>query len=290
MVNFRDPVVIMKDRVAVVKLWHAMAGLYLYEFVTTLNYEWSVFRGHRPYRSTIWVYSFTRVAALMAVILNLVSIDLSTPYNCEIELVFQIFFGYLAFAAAALLIVIRVIAIWNRDKIVIAIATTIWATNFAFIIHGVVKIRAIWVPELTTCLLLPGNIQSERLNLIATLATDISLLIIMLIGLLRLRFHERSALGLGHLLWKQGLIWFLIATLVEVPNVVFICLDLNDPLNYMLWLTSIVAMTIAVTRIHRHLTDFAPETPDVWSKPSRRSSNLGVEWPRVYTDGLSFSA
>ncbi|KAH9956531.1 hypothetical protein BC827DRAFT_753623 [Russula dissimulans] len=43
----------------------------------------------------------------------------------------------------------------------------------------------------------------------------------------------------------------------------------------MLWLTSIVAMTIAVTRIHRHLADFSSETPDAWSKPSRRSSNLG---------------
>jgi hypothetical protein len=26
-----------------------------WEFVTTLDYEWSVIRGHRPYRWTIWV-------------------------------------------------------------------------------------------------------------------------------------------------------------------------------------------------------------------------------------------
>jgi hypothetical protein len=32
----------------------------------------------------------------------------------------------------------------------------------------------------------------------------------------------------------------------------------------MLWLTSIVAMTIAVTRIHRHLADFSSETPDAY--------------------------
>ncbi|KAH9956529.1 hypothetical protein BC827DRAFT_753054 [Russula dissimulans] len=267
-----------------------MAGLYLWEIVTTLDHEWSVIRGHRPYRSTIWVSSFTRVAALMAVILNLVSIDLTTPYNCEIEFIFQITAGYLAFSAAALLIVFRIIAIWNRDKIIIAIATTIWVTNFALIIHGLVRIRGTWAPEAATCLLLPSNIQSEKLNLIATLVTDISLLVIMLIGLLRLRFHERSALGLGHLLWRQGLIWFLIATLVEVPHVVFICLDLNDPFNYMLWLTSIVAMTIAVTRIHRHLADFSSETTDIWSEPPRRPSNLLVEWPRVHTDGFRFSA
>ena len=61
------------------KIWNAVAGLYLYvcparrsthitytnnnnlvlifswEFVTTLDYEWSVIRGHRPFRWTIWV-------------------------------------------------------------------------------------------------------------------------------------------------------------------------------------------------------------------------------------------
>jgi len=63
-----------------------------------------------------------------------------------------------------------------------------------------------------------------------------------------------------------------------------------DPFNYMLWLTSIVAMTIAVTRIHRQLVDFASEATDGRSGPPRRSSNLGVEWPRVHTDGLRFSA
>jgi len=62
------------------KLWHAVAGLYLYgltlscvfyaiqlykcswEFVTTLDYEWRVIRGRIPYRWTIWVRSDQRFA------------------------------------------------------------------------------------------------------------------------------------------------------------------------------------------------------------------------------------
>jgi hypothetical protein len=61
---------------AVVKLCHALGSLYLsvpvllpsresnlpssWEFFTTLDYEWSVFRGHRPYRWTIWVCNHIR--------------------------------------------------------------------------------------------------------------------------------------------------------------------------------------------------------------------------------------
>jgi hypothetical protein len=78
--------------------------------------------------------------------------------------------------------------------------------------------------------------------MLVTLATDISLLLIMFFGLLRLGFHERSAFGLGRLLWKQvsylrfslgmafsaykavrfhkGVIWLLVATIAEVPPAV----------------------------------------------------------------------
>ena len=74
----------------------------------TLDYEWSVIRGRRPYRWTIWVcdhspfflpfqceilvgnnlicfqiYSLTRVATLATVALNLFSIDVTTRINCQ---------------------------------------------------------------------------------------------------------------------------------------------------------------------------------------------------------------
>jgi len=55
MVNFRDPNVILKDGWALVKLCHAIDSLYLWEFFTSLDYEWSVIRGRRPYRWTIWL-------------------------------------------------------------------------------------------------------------------------------------------------------------------------------------------------------------------------------------------
>jgi hypothetical protein len=83
-----------------------------------------------------------------------------------------------------------------------------------------------------------ANIHISELNILVTLATDISLLLIMFFGLLRLGFHERGAFGLGRLLWKQvgywyfllpvvlsayivarihkGVIWLLVATIAEV--------------------------------------------------------------------------
>jgi len=42
-----------------------------------------------------------------------------------------------------------------------------------------------------------------KLNMIMILTTDIALLLIMLIGLLRLGFNEPGVYGLGRLMWRQ---------------------------------------------------------------------------------------
>ena len=52
-----------------------------------------------------------------------------------------------------------------------------------------------------TCIIV--NIRSTKLNSIIVLIIDIMLLLIMLIGLLRLGFHEPGVQGLGHLMWTQ---------------------------------------------------------------------------------------
>jgi hypothetical protein len=108
---------------------------------------------------------------------------------------------------------------------------------------------------------------STKLNTITTLVTDIALLLIMLIGLLRLGFHEPGVYGLGRLLWRQGIVWLFIATIAEIPPVVFISLNLNDPLDYMFSFPAMVIMTIAATRIYRSLSNFS-------SNSASRSDNF----------------
>jgi hypothetical protein len=83
-----------------------------WEFFTTLGYEWDVIRGRRPYRWTIWVcsvlsgfvfaqriidlyplqiYSITRVATLLSVILNMVRFDTTAPiYYCQVSPLFNV--------------------------------------------------------------------------------------------------------------------------------------------------------------------------------------------------------
>ncbi|KAI0279152.1 hypothetical protein BC826DRAFT_604768 [Russula brevipes] len=152
MVNFHDPAVVANDMSAFVKLSHTLIGLYIWEFATTLDYEWSIIWGRRPYRWTIWIYSLTRLATLTTVINIIVYLNTkATPHRCQALLTSISVFDNVALAAAELLIVLRIIAIWNKRKVVVAIAIGLWVTNVAFLIH-----TSSWVNDSTT---MPSAVQ-----------------------------------------------------------------------------------------------------------------------------------
>jgi hypothetical protein len=99
--------------------------------------------------------------------------------------------------------------------------------------------RPAWDPVSQNCIIL--NTEKHKPSIISTLITDIVLLLIVLIGLLPLLHDRGGSFALGRLLWKQvrsgrsrftvsqftylfplpkGVIWLLIATVVEVPPTV----------------------------------------------------------------------
>ncbi|KAF8487390.1 hypothetical protein DFH94DRAFT_25267 [Russula ochroleuca] len=248
MVNYHNPATIAQEFVTLVKLWHVVDGIFIWEFITTLDYEWDVIRGHHPYRWTIWVYSLARVTTLMAIILNIVGFDTTTPINCQVWMTFE-FFASLAFVFSSLLIMLRVIAIWNKAKMIIAIAMGILVVDISLFINSTIRLRATWSPEAVTCIV--ANIESTKPAIIGSLVSDIGLFLVMLIGLLPLR---GGAFALGRTLWKQGLIWLLFATVAEVPPAVLMILDLNVSLNLIDQTPGMIVMTIAATRVYRSLT------------------------------------
>ncbi|KAF8487280.1 hypothetical protein DFH94DRAFT_849691 [Russula ochroleuca] len=250
MVNLRGPVEIDKDCLTLKALWHLVDGFFIWEFLITLDYEWNIIRGRRRFRWTIWIYSLTRVATLAAVGLNIFSLDVTTPINCQDTIISQFTLAYLALAASSLLIVLRIIAIWDRKRVIVAIVTGIWGINIASLAQGVWRFHSAWGD--VHCV---DHLDSIKLSTIVPLVTDIILLLIMLFGLSRMRRHGVYTLEMGRLLWNQGVAWLLLAVAELLPTV-FICLNLNQPFNLMFQVPWAVTMSIGVTRMYRSLSDF----------------------------------
>ncbi|KAF8494698.1 hypothetical protein F5888DRAFT_1805422 [Russula emetica] len=292
--NFYEPQVTVitpsQDRLAALNLWHATGGLYIWEFFTTLDYEWEVIRGRLPYRWTIWIYSLARVAALLGVIFCITIMDITTPINCQLWTIFSDFFFCLSATTSSLLIVLRTyviiydyrtttiflnqvlinitsIAIWNRNKAVFALAITIWAANIAFHIQSFTRIRSVWVPAQLACEAVKTDPSS--LSFIPAIISDVVMLLFVLAGLLVMRRRDGATFGLTRLLWKQGVIWLIVGSVAEVPALVLTFLHLNDPSNAMFEAPGVIIMTIAATRMHRSLVYFA--SSDVIHESSQMS-------------------
>ncbi|KAH9037441.1 hypothetical protein EDB85DRAFT_2273360 [Lactarius pseudohatsudake] len=304
MVNFHDPGVILQDSLSVVKLWHTIDSHFIWGFFITLEYELSVLRRRRPYQWPIWVCPFfgsrcpraqglmlitplslTRVCTLVVVILNMPGFDASSPINCHLWIIFELIFAYSAFAAASLLIVLRIFAIWDGNKIAVSIAMSAWLTNVAFLIHDVTKLRATWVPVPGVCAVL--NIESSKNTVIVTLVTDVILCLTMLVGLLRLRQNGTTMVALWNFFWRQGLIWVFLATVVQIVPTVFISLNLNGFLGglllHMFQTPSLIVMSIAATWMDRSLTDFTSTSGLLDSTQTRSGRTTTSEPKRIST-------
>ncbi|KAI0274130.1 hypothetical protein BGY98DRAFT_95719 [Russula aff. rugulosa BPL654] len=227
MVNFHDPIVIIREIDKIDNFWSFVCGIFIWEFLITLDYEWSVIRGHRPYRWTIWVCNH-----FPSFCPSKFRTNATAPVNCQVTSDLQFIFAYLAFATSSMLMVLRIIAIWDRKKIIVAFATGVWGVNIAFLIQGVIRFRSSWFATnvLDGCEL---YLDSIRLSTIVAFAADTILLLIMLFGLHRLRRHGGSLMGLGRFLWNQGVVWFLLAVVTELTPTVLIILNLNEELNLM---------------------------------------------------------
>jgi len=174
--------------------------------------------------------------------------------NCQALITLQVAISYVSLLSASLLVTIRIIAIWNKNKFAVGIAAITWVTNVSLAIRAVVRLRATWDPTVQACVIL--NSEEIKPTLITTLITDTILLVTMLVGLFRLLTDGSCGSRLIRLLWKQGIIWLLIATVAGVPPVVFIFLNLNAPFNLMFQLPAVIINTIAATRIYRSLADY----------------------------------
>ncbi|KAI0258208.1 hypothetical protein BC834DRAFT_975362 [Gloeopeniophorella convolvens] len=270
MVNWHNPILILKDYLALVKLNHVLSGIYIWETIFTAGFELDVLRGKRPYRWTIWIYLGCRYTGLLSFIFFFIDTD-GGKISCQPFDVVNFALPYASWSLASLIIVLRVIAIWDRNVIVSLVTVGAWLCGLGFNVWNLTLVKAEYNAILDTCITV--NTHKGLINAIAVLAVDSVLLVTMLIGLLR--HVHRSSFGIWYLLYQQCIIWIFLATIAEVPPVVFLILDLNDPFNEMFTAVELVVLSIGAARMYRSLSNRGSFTEYVSpSDPAYFSSNI----------------
>ena len=62
------------------------APCHRWEFFTTLDFEWEIFTGRRPWRWSFIVYLTARVLAFVAIVCDLVGFNLTSEFDCNVSI------------------------------------------------------------------------------------------------------------------------------------------------------------------------------------------------------------
>ncbi|KAH8987832.1 hypothetical protein EDB92DRAFT_1948338 [Lactarius akahatsu] len=201
MVNFNDPAIVQADVRALENFVFAVQGVYIWEYFSALWFEWSFITGEQPHRWSIWVYLGTRLLTLMNAVSNLVGFSLWV-YS-------ELITAHAAFSLRSLLLILRISAIWSGNKLILGACSCAYLTNIAFLIRSIAIAKETWADQLRACVSVG---EKSRDNIMATFFSEVFLLLVMTIGLLRQRDHY-----LGRLLFNQCMICLVVATFAEVP-------------------------------------------------------------------------
>ncbi|KAH9062472.1 hypothetical protein EDB87DRAFT_305303 [Lactarius vividus] len=251
MINWHNPATVIAEDIALVKLVHVIGGVYIWEIVSCLGFEYSVISRKRQFTWSFLLYLGCRWCPLFAIALQFLGFDVSHKINCQTCAILSFMFAYLSFMCTSSLIILRVTALWNHSKIIIALTSAVWIGNTATYAYSLATLRSVWTGSLCAIL----RTDHARISVLSTFSTDLILLILMLTGLKRWKDAPKSC-GVWRLLRTQGLIWVLIVTLAEVPPTVFILLNLNDAMNMIFQGFALIISPLGAARLYRELIDY----------------------------------
>ncbi|KAI0317316.1 hypothetical protein OF83DRAFT_152262 [Amylostereum chailletii] len=231
--------------IALVKLEHVLAGIYIWEYFTTLEHEWRFFRGDRGLLSTTWIYSVCRFSALIFTVVNLVGLNVTSSIDCNAWIISRFVFAAIAVNSGYLIAIVRISAIWERNLFVILPLTAVWLASIGFWLHETVIVHAVYVAT-QGCVWITTT--RDRPLTIVILAVDVILLFATLAGLAWRGAFKWS--GLWSTIYLQGVVWLSLAIAIEVPDVVVNILQLDSAWNQMLRSVELFIIVIGVTRTH----------------------------------------
>ncbi|KAJ3484655.1 hypothetical protein NLI96_g5497 [Meripilus lineatus] len=219
MVDWVSPEEIMFERQAFVKVIHVFAGVYFWEFLTSLDFEWSFVCGKKrfswymvPYFSARWI---------------------------------------------ALGVMIALMAVWSMDRRCVVPLTLLMLGQWGVIIWAIHGAGASWIPG-EGCTRQSMSLTAQLATLLYSLGFDFIVMVLCAYKLVGpLRSHSR----LMNLLFRDGLIYFVIVFLGTLPSAVLVALNLNPVMNVMVLTPSLYISLIAACRVVRRLSNFSAIDP-----------------------------
>jgi len=237
------------ETAAFVNIAHVVAGIYIWEFVTSLDFDWSYIVRKRTFHWPMIFYFLLRYGMLTNVVMVVIGVDLRIEVHCQALFTFLQISGTACGGLASLNLALRCIAIWKRKLYIVIPLVFLILCQWSLILHGQL-LETVWVPG-QGCAIVKVNVLILACNFFWSMGLDF---IVMALTGYRLWRTTAWPTGIFGILFQDGLIYFLSAFFANLVAGVFQVLNLSPIMSIMFNCPAVIAAAIASTRAVRSLT------------------------------------
>lgn len=275
MVEWQSPAELLHDADAFSKFMHCLLGLYIWEFCTSLDFDWMFISGKKKFRWPLFFYFAGRYSLLAALIGIAVALNVTSPVNCQGLYTFNQLLGNMAIGLASINLSLRTMAIWQQRWFIVLPLVAIIMGHWSLLLHGVL-LKASWIDG-QGCVITSTNSKILEASFIYGMVLD---LIVMSLSAWKLAFPKGGRSKLVQLIFGDGLVYFLIAVLANMTATIFMALNLNAIMSIIANVPAAVASTIVACRVVRRLTNFTSQGPEMFTSSTVQASTLGFRTAR----------
>ncbi|KAI0072928.1 hypothetical protein K474DRAFT_1711162 [Panus rudis PR-1116 ss-1] len=262
MVDWNSPTALAAQAAAFLKLQHALAGVYFWEWATSLAFDWAYISGKKKFHWPMIFYFANRYCLFFAIIGILIGLDTTIPINCQALFTFIQLFGNGSTGLASINLALRTVVLWDHKLYIVIPIVLVILGHWSLILQGVLLTAEFFPGQ--GCNITKTNNTVLAATFIYSMCFD---LLVMVLSAWKLVGRRKNSQLVG-LLFKDGLVYFLVAFLSNVVATTFMLMKLNAVMTVMFNVPAVIASTVVACRSVRHLQNFATGV-QVYSTGSR---------------------
>ncbi|KAF8162465.1 hypothetical protein K438DRAFT_1985114 [Mycena galopus ATCC 62051] len=248
MVDWQSTAEIVKDGVAFGKFMHALLGLYIWEWFTSLGLTGT--ECEHPHLNPEQLFDTINSSA--------VALNVTSEVNCQGLYTFNSCFGNAAIGLASINLSLRTIAVWNQRWFIVAPLVAIILGHWQLGIQSRLRYHVY-------------RQSPSAATFIYGMSFDF---IVLCLTTYKLLFPTGGKSRLVSLIFNDGLIYFVIAFLSNLLATIFMILNLNPVMSIVANVPAAIASTVVACRAVRRLTNYSSVGAEMFTGATTAARHL----------------
>ncbi|KAG6850091.1 hypothetical protein H0H93_001224 [Arthromyces matolae] len=245
---------------AFTKFMHCLLGLYIWEWFTSLDFDWKYITRQKKFRWPMIFYFLNRYCLLFALMGIAIALNVTTEINCQGLYTFNQCFGNASIGLASVNLSLRTMAVWSQRWYIVVPLVLVILAHWSLLLHGIL-LKASWIPG-QGCVITSTDNHLLAITFIYSMVFDLVVLSLTAFKLI-LGTPGKSS-RLVSLIFQDGLIYFVIAFLANLIATIFMLLNLNPVMSIIANVPAAIASTIVACRAVRRLSNYQNQGPEMF--------------------------